>query len=432
MVRVDDAGAEELADLVSLAVGVPSPCGSEEALAQRLADWVRRRLPSLAVDVDRFAPGRANLVLGDPEAGGHLAVYGHLDTTLSGDPAIDRLAVPGSVARSLERRGDTLTAPGLAVAKGPAAAALLGYVLAAHALAGAGIPVRATLLLAAGGTHRAAPAETALPAGAPSSGSGDGVRRYLALHRPAAALIAKCGPPGVLHEEPGAAFVTVEVTGPTGLAMRRASEGSGGVPAAVGAAVEGIEHWRRRFVARPTVPGSQAGRDAALGALAAGLPYKADLIGGLLQLHVYAVLGPGDEPGELAPALESAARAALASSGHSSLTVRARLVSGVSSAATPPDAAVVALARAAYRAAHGVEPPAITGWTGSTDGVVFRHAGVDTARAGPVPLPGPFGHESLSFAELRAWVAAYAHVVVGWSAPGPDPTSARPVRPPRP
>lgn len=408
-----------------LAVGVPSPCGAEQTLAERLAEWVRARRPSLPVEVDRFAAGRANLVVGEPSPG-HLVLYGHLDTTLSGDPLLDRPIVPHPPEPFFERSGDRLTGPGLGVAKGPAAAALLGYVVAAQALAEAGVPCRAALLLAAGGTHRAAPAATALPAGAPASGAGDGVRRYLARSRPAAAVVAKCGPPGVLYEEPGAAYVNVEVTGSADLAMFRASQGHGGVPAAVGAAVEGIEAWRRQLLARPAPARSQIGRDAALGALAAGLPYKADLVAGLLQLHVYAVLGWGDTPAELAADLEAAVRRSLVAAGHGHLVVRARVAEGVLAAGTPPDAPVVRLAQAAYLEAHGVSPPAVEGWTGSTDGVLLRHAGVETARMGPVPLPGVLGRESLSLAELSAWVRAYAAVVAGWSgrfaAGGPAPT----------
>lgn len=329
--------------------------------------------------------------------------------------------VPGPVAGPrLERQGDVLTGTGLGVAKGPAAAALLGYLLATRALDAAGVTARAALLLAAGGTHRAAPRETALPAGSPATGAGDGVRRYLTRHHPSAAMVAKCGPPGVLYEEPGAAYLTVEVTGPAGLAMARAALPGGGVPGAAGAAIGGFEAWRAELLARPLPVGSQCGRDAAVGALAAGLPYKADLVAGLLQLHVYAVLAPGDDPAALAVSLAAAVESSLAAAGRDDLAVHASVVEATAAAATDPASPVVEAARAAYRAVLGTVPPDPVAWTGSTDGVLFRHAGVDTARMGPVPLPGPLGQDALSLGDLVAWTRVYATAVIGWSEAAPE------------
>ena len=378
------------------------------------------RQPEVDCAVDRFALGRANLEcrVGRVEPG-DLVLYSHLDTSLSGDPGFDRPAVPmAALVGGLERRGDEVAGPGVAVAKGPAAAATIGFLEAVRVLAAAGRRPRATLLLAAGGTHRAAPRHVRLPWGAPASGAGDGVRRFLAGNRPAAAVVAKAGPPGVLHQEPGAAYLTVEVTGPPGLVMTRPAVRGGGIPAAVGTAMAGVEHWRSRFLLRPLPDGSQAGREAAVGALAAGLPYKADLIGGLLQLHIYAVLAPGDDAAALPPAIEAAVADALHRDGWADLEVGVDLVEGVGSAGTEPTAPVVRLAEEVYRDVHGSAPPAVTGWTGSTDGVLFRHWGVDTVRLGPTPVAGRPGGEALSVTELVAWARLYAELVVRFSLTG--------------
>ncbi|MGH9088481.1 MAG: hypothetical protein ACRDYZ_10295, partial [Acidimicrobiales bacterium] len=163
----------------------------------------------------------------------------------------------------------------------------------------------------------------------------------------------------------------------------------------------------------------QAGRDAAIGALAAGLPYKADLVAGLLQLHVYAVLAPGDDPASMAPSLAGAVGSSLAAAGRDDLEVRATLAGGTTAASTDPAAPVVEAARSAYRQVLGLPPP-VEGWTGSTDGVLFRHAGVDTARMGPTPRPAAFGHDTLALTDLLAWVRVYAATVVRWSEAATD------------
>ena len=394
-------------------MAIPSPAGSEGRLADWIGGWMATRHPEVDCTVDHFAPGRANVECRvGPPSPGDLVLYSHLDTSLSGDPALDRPAVPSTAGWGLTRQGDRLVGPGLAVAKGPAVAAAIGYLEAVCVLAATGRRPRATLLLAAGGTHRAAPPGVGLPPGSPASGDGDGVRRFLALHHPAAAVVAKAGPPGILWEEPGAAYVTVDVVGPAGLVMTRSALRGGGVLGAVGTAVAGVERWREQYLARPLPEGTQAGREAGLGALTAGLPYKPDLVGGLLQLHLYAVLAPGDDPADLPGEVARTVGEALADGGWGDLGAHAELVWGIPSAATDRRAPVVALAEAVYREVLGGAPASVTAWTGSTDGVLFRRAGVDTARLGPTPLAGPVGTEALSVSALVSWARVYADLVV--------------------
>jgi acetylornithine deacetylase/succinyl-diaminopimelate desuccinylase-like protein len=425
--HLDGRDREELHELLTGALAIPSPAGGEEALAEWIAAWLTERHPKLDVVVDRFAPGRANLecrVEGTEPRGPDLVLYSHLDTSLSGDPVTDRpLGVfgpgPAAIAPSIPlRHGDTISGPGVVVAKGPLAAAVCGFARAARILAAHGQTARAALLLAAGGTHRAAPHGLALPPGAPGAGAGAGVRRFLSRHTPAAAVVAKAGPPGLLYEEPGAAFVLVEVQGPVGLVMAR-SEGvqDGGAPAAAGAAVRGVERWREQFMRRSTPEGSQSGREAGVGALQAGLPYKPDLISGLLECFVYVVLGPDDDPQGLPGELAAAVAASLQDDGRQNLSVRATLVDATTSQRTDPAAPVVRIADDAYRAVCGGAAPRPVGWTGSTDGVILRRAGVDTVRVGPSPLSSGAGQEALSLEDLATSAAIYAEIITRWMAP---------------
>jgi acetylornithine deacetylase/succinyl-diaminopimelate desuccinylase-like protein len=430
--HLDGRDREELHQLLTGALAIPSPAGGEAALAEWLAAWLTERHPELDVVVDRFDPGRANLECrvkgpgpgGSDPRGPDLVLYSHLDTSLSGDPVIDRpLGVygPGSAPMAAFApvwQGDTISGPGVVVAKGPLAAAVCGFARAARILAVQGQTSRAGLLLASGGTHRAAPHGLALPPGAPGAGAGAGVRRFLSRRIPAAAVVAKAGPPGLLYEEPGAAFFLVEAHGPVGLVMAR-SEGvrDGGAPAAAGAAVRGVERWREQFIRRPTPEGSQTGREAGVGALQAGLSYKPDLIGGLLECFVYVVLGPGDDPQGLAGELAAAVAASLHDDGRQNLSVRARLVDATSSQRTDPSAPVVRIAADAYLAVCGEPAPRPVGWTGSTDGVILRRAGVDTVRVGPSPLSSGVGQEALSLEDLVTSAAIYAEIVTRWDAP---------------
>jgi len=411
--RAVDAG--ELEALLGEAMAIPSPAGAEEALAEHLAQHLVERCPGATVRLERFAPGRANLVAEvGTGRGGRLLLYSHLDTSLSGDPVLDRFAAPEDPGTGLAREGDLLVGRGVAVAKGPAVAALLGFAAAAPLLRDA--PGGATLLLAAGGTHRAAPASLRFAPGVPAGGAGAGVRRFLAGARPSAALVAKAGPPAVLHEEPGAAFLVVSLAGPGGLVMSRtAALAHGGVPAALGAAVAGVEAARTRFLARDLPAGSQAGRELGVGAACTGLPYKPDLFGALAELYAYAVLAPGDDAGTLAGEVEAAVREALGRARHAEVSVRVEVLEAAPSQRTDPRARIVRLARAAYEQVRKVPPRPVERWTGSTDGVVLRAAGIETARVGPTPVAHPSGVEALRLADLVDAARIYATVALAYA-----------------
>ncbi|MGA8296236.1 MAG: hypothetical protein WB770_04260 [Acidimicrobiales bacterium] len=408
-----------LLDLISGAVAIPSPAGSELALAEWFAERIESLDPKLKCELDRFAPGRANLVCRDhDERPGGLVVYSHLDTSLSGDPVFDRAITASDSALGFAQDGDTLTGPGVAVAKGPAVAAVLAFILARQLL-DTSERASATLLLAAGGTHRAAPRKgTTLP-GAPARGAGDGARQYLRDHRPDAALVAKAGPPGVLYEEPGFAYFVVEISGPSGLVMARSEAvRDGGAPAAAGAAVRGVERFRSRFIERTFPENAQAGREVGVGSLSSGAPYKADLIGGLLELYVYVVLAPGDDPANVRTEIETAVAESIVEDGRDRFSVRAMLLDSVTAARTDPASLVVEIAEYAWQSAHGASSPRLHGWTGSSDGVLFRASGVETVRLGPPPIPAGAGVEALSLRELVVSAELYAEIVVRFAQQG--------------
>ena len=75
-------------------------------------------------------------------------------------------------------------------------------------------------------------------------------------------------------------------------------------------------------------------------------------------------------------------------------------------AITDPDAAVVRAGVAAWTREFGA-PSEITGWTGSTDGVVLRAHGIDTVRLGPQPT----GPDVLRLDQLAGFVHVYREIL---------------------
>ncbi|TQS45694.1 M20 family metallopeptidase [Cryptosporangium phraense] len=383
--------------------GTASPHGGERALAERFAAWAARRWPSISWQVRPLDDGSASVLAsaggpaegsGGPARAADLVLYSHLDTSLTGDPARDA-AITGraDAPPPFEHDGDTVTGFGLGVAKAPAAAAVAGFVRAAPTVRGT-----AHLLLAARGTHRAGHGLT-------------GVGEYLqALPRPAAAVVAKGGPPGVLRQEPGALYLLVRLSAGWGPLMLHPG---GGLLSQAAGLLSAVSTWGSNYVADVRQqaifadPSRPDGASFGLGALRAGSPEKADLTPSTLELVGYLVLPGPIEPGAAAASL----RAHLAE--FDGVEVDEQLLGD--GPGTPADAPIVRAATAAYEAEFGPAEP-IRNWTGSTDGVVFRAAGVSTARLGPRPLPPGDDPriDRFSVAALTQWARVYEKLVASF------------------
>lgn len=383
----------DLIDAVRLLASVPSPRGHERALAQAVVDFGAARWPAAqwsVQDVDDAGSPCAQVVATYGNDEGGLLLYSHLDTSLTGDPGFDTAITgrPGADSGfTVDLPARTLHGFGLGVAKGPAAAALVAFGGAGEDLSASGRRYGLRLLLAARGTHRA-------PFGAVGELVGPsprtGVERYLAdAALPTAAVVAKGGPTGVLHDEPGACYVRVTFRSGWGAVMSRAAvRPPGGVLAHLDAlvpAVADVGDAVARLLADQQ-PSGQAGAGFGIGAVRGGQPTKADLVPGAVDVVGYLV-GPGTLDVErIRTVFDAALREALAGLDGIDVAVDVSVIHDGGS--TPSDAAVVRAAVDAWRAdqeEHGVlaEPAAITGWTGSTDGVVLRAAGVATVRLGP-------------------------------------------------
>ncbi|MFG1920901.1 hypothetical protein [Cryptosporangium sp. NPDC048952] len=399
--------------LVELA-GTASPHGGERALAESFVrfasgrwpfiDWQVRRLDGDAASVLATVPQEA-----DPGTDGHVGgaasprpadvvLYSHLDTSLTGDPAADA-AITGRADAPAPFRvdGDLASGFGLGVAKAPAAAAVVGFVRAVER----GAAPNAHLLLAARGTHRTSWGAHAAGADR-TSGDGHavtGVSEYLAaLPPPRAAVVAKGGPPGVLRQEPAALYLRVRLSGAWGPLMLYPN---GGLLAQAGDLLTAVSAWGASYTADRNDPARQDGASFGLGALRAGSPAKSDLAPAALELYCYLVLPGPIAPGEAAASLRAAV---------DGVSVDEQILGN--GPGTPEGAPIIRVATDAYTSEFPAAPP-IGGWTGSTDGVMFRAAGIPTARLGPKPIGGgPDPRvDTFSLAELEKWARVYERVV---------------------
>ncbi|WP_371572964.1 hypothetical protein [Streptomyces sp. NBC_01314] len=380
---------QQLLDVLHLLDVTPAPRGEERTAAHRLRAWCADRWPRVEWQVVEHGPAGGSLIAAH---GAGPLLYSHLDTSLDDAGAYNRL-VTGDAApiAPLGVDGDVVTGFGLGVARGPVAAALVAF-----AEAGAG-----RLLLAGSGTHRRA-------------GGATGLEAYADTYQlPRSAIVAKCGPPTLLWHEPGALYLSVRVTGRSGAAMTAESATPpGGVVAGAGVVLDELARWRTDYLAADPREG-QTGRACGIGAISGGWPDKPDLLPAQLRIDLYVVAGDRVEPTALASELADRLRARCARSVLRDCAVEVEAEPVAAAAATPADAPVVTAARAAWLDEFGAQPPPITGWTGSTDGVVLRARGVETVRLGPQAKPAADDprRDALSLGQLTAYARIYRRLL---------------------
>lgn len=392
--------------------------GRERGAAEALAAFTVDRWPDLrweVVPVGDPAGTCAQLVgsAGDRAGSSDLLLYSHLDTSLTSDPDIDG-AITGRVdpaaPYAVDPAARTVRGFGVGVARGPAAAALVGFTRAARRHAAAHRSSGLRLLLAARGTHRAPDWDRVDEVVPPVPVTG--VAALLASGAaPAAAVVAKGGPDGVLYDEPGACYLRVRCRAPWGAVMSRETlRPPGGLPVHIGTLVTAVESAGAALVAvAPASP--QAGARFGIGAVRSGLPGKPDLVAGMVDLYCYLV-SPGAMPsGAIAREMATLVGAALADTALTSADVTVTEAPVHPGAGTDPDHPVVRAAIEAYREVRGTTPPGVSGWTGSTDGIVLRAAGVPTVRVGPSgTVPAGDGTDVASIDELLAYARIYERI----------------------
>ncbi len=381
---------EDLLATLRVLDATAAPRGAELAAATALQEFCSERWPTIGWQLQPIGVHGANLAASH---GAGPLLYSHLDTSLSGGPR--DVLVTGREAHPdpLRITEATVDGFGVGVARAPAAAALVGF---AGASSG-------HLLLASSGTHRRA-------------GNAAGLDAWLRENPlPPSAIVAKCGPPGVLWSEPGACYLTVVVTGRQGAVMAPLSAiPAGGVAAHCGVLLAAIYAWCRDYLAAQPAAG-QLGAAAGIGTINAGWSDKADLLPAAVEIGLYLVTLPGVDTAALANDLLARVRAAMAGSALDPCTVTVTREVVHAAAATEAAAPIVSAARVSWTRRLGYQPCPITGWTGSTDGVVLRAHGIDTVRLGPqsVPVHGDERRDLVNLDDLAAFALIYRELLSG-------------------
>ncbi|MDI9917679.1 hypothetical protein [Rhodococcus sp. IEGM 1379] len=408
-----------VADLLG-AIGVltdgPTPRGHERSTAAALAEWARNRWPDLYFSVDEIGSAGGNLVCSTAAPSpDDLLIYSHLDTSLTGIGVQDH-GVTGSwddAEAGFRVCDNNVSAFGLGVARGPAAAALVGFASAA-----ASLPQTThrslRLVLAGGGTH-----ENSIPDPPGPESLYCGLETHLDQYPlPGAAVVAKAGPRGILWDEPGAGYLRIRVSGRRGaVLMRDRADPPGGLPTHVGGICAAVETWREQWRSS-ALPIGQSGREAGIGAIRTGSTRKPDLLPSYVDLYVYVVMLPGDSIVDIAEDL----RRSLLNAFHDSPLARCDVsVDGSTpqnAGITAPESEVVQMARAAWSRRNEEGLPVLSRWTGSTDGALLRSRGIDTIRTGPTSVTDDRNPEwdVISVAELLRFTHIYSEIGADWAA----------------
>lgn len=368
---------KRLTEVVTAMVDVPSPTGRERPLAEAVVGLLQRAGLEghlQALDADQAnAWGR---VRGD-RTGPDLLLYSPIDTLTTGDPAVDLPWAGPELRPDMLPRAEvvdgTVTGLGAMNPKGHAACVLV----AAEAVAAAGVPLRGDLLVGfgAGGMPTNAWDDTAA-----RRNVGQGVGCSFLLEQgvwPDYAVIAKSHW-SVSRQEVGLAWLDVTVSGIHTYvgARHRLPYRSPIVDAA--RLVPLVERWLLAWPGRWA--DGEVEPQGVIGAIEGGWSRMAAVVPAACRLRLDVRLAPGVAPLEARRSLAAFLRDHAAELDGARVDVELALA--IPGSETPADSWVVRAAVDAWEAVAGRPHVSPTGGSGATDANILRNRGVPTARVG--------------------------------------------------
>ena len=383
---VEKVSRDEIVEIASNLIAIPSPSGEERAVMEWVAGWCQAR--GLAHQIVASDPARPNVVItvGDPAAGPTLVMNGHLDTVPVSDlakwtsaPFDPTLTADG---RKLVGRGasDMKSSTGVMIyLMGLFAGASLKGALQAHVVSD---------------EETSATFGTILLLEEVNAGR---------LPRPDYCLIGEKSDLKIRNAERG--LVAFEITC-FGRASHTAAARVTGINAIAKAAkaVLALEKDLDAFhpaVGKPVISVNQ---------IHAGVAHN--VVPGECTFSVDRRLIPG-ETIESARAEIVAALDAIAADDPD---FRYEIVTDPSGDAipaniTPDDSPIVAAIRDSARAVTGREPEPFVAWAGATDGRFYRQAGIDTVGYGPGGENAHGANEAVFIDDLVTQARVYAATI---------------------
>jgi len=378
---------DELRDLVVHMTAIPSPTGAERKLAEYLRDFMSERgLEAFYQRIDETQGNAVGRRQGDG-TGPTLMLYAPIDAPFGGDAQSDGPWIDFGKRPDLRPEpivdGDFVVGLCAGNPKGHAACAIM----AAIALARAGVPLRGDLLVGLGSGGMPVNRSPSAAVTRANVGQGNGCSYLLEQgFRPDFAVITKPGT-SIAYEEVGLCWFKLVIRG----RLDYSGRGTAGVRAAnhrnpildATTVIAGLEKWFPQYSKHNT-----SGLVAPLGnvsAIEAGWPDRLAFIPSSCNVYLDMRVSPRTDPAEVHVQLEKALDDIRAA--NPQLDVTSEMILAIPGTSTNEESWIVRSAVAAWESAYGSEHSWSTGTSGATDANILRGHGIPTARIGFPRLP---------------------------------------------
>jgi acetylornithine deacetylase/succinyl-diaminopimelate desuccinylase-like protein len=408
----DDACARLLMDMVNIS----SPTGDERALAQMaVATMKARGLDAFYQEIDEHRGNAIGRLRGSGE-GPDLLLYGHTDTTFTGDEDEDYPVVGAGPRPDLRPSASladgVVTGLGAANPKGGGACAIA----AVDAVRRAGVPLTGdvTVALVVGGIHKR-PIKGAQRNYAGRRYQGFGLGCEWALKHGIRADHCISTKPGysVVWEEPGECWFSIQVHGVMCYSGYRHMQKYRNPIDDAARVVQALEAWFPEYTRRNTLGLLEP--QGAVGAIEAGWPYKPEMVPAVCTIYADARTNARTDPQEVKRQVGEAI--AQIRRDNPGLELTWDMVLSVPGSRTDPESWIVQSCLRAWETVEKREHEFTRGLSGTSDGNVLRAWGIPTARLG---LPGvgslhpdmPVMFDGVRVEDLKRLTRCYVYALI--------------------
>jgi acetylornithine deacetylase len=370
---------DAVADLLAEMIDIPSPVGSEKALADYLLD--RFRAAGLRTRLQEVEPGRFNVygVLEGAGAGATLMYAGHLDSAYGGDEEGIRDLGAGYQPKAW-RDGEWIHGLGAYNMKGGHASAIM----AVEALARSKARLSGDLIIA-GVVGETCHANVARYQGSRYRGCGVGAR-FMVANGVGADMVVIPEPTSNRVSVASGGYVFLELTtrGNPGATYRRGGStvqvkpGEDAIQKML-TAIPALESWGKNYLCGCQYKGEPAGNVNII-AIEGGHPFRPTKLPSFCRLYLEVGIMPGQEHAEITESIRNCVRQLRRE--NPSLEVEVNVVQTAHTAEVSPNEYVVRAISAAHEATWG-DAPEITwdGWYADT--APLTRAGIPSICYGP-------------------------------------------------